>query len=177
VANLRVARRYAEAVFDLARESGSYDAWQRDLTTLAETASDPATGFFFANPSIPADAKLNALNTLFPDAEQQQARNLARLLIGRQRFQELPLMLQTFEELRLQERGIAIADVMTAVELTPEEQADVRRGLERLAGRTIEMRTRVDPSIIGGIVARIGDQLIDASAASQLRNLRMALSR
>jgi F-type H+-transporting ATPase subunit delta len=177
VANLRVARRYAEAVFDLARESGNYDAWQRDLTTLAETASDPATGYFFANPSIPANAKLNALNTLLPDANQQEARNLARMLIGRHRFQELPLMLRTFEELRLLERGIAIAEVTTAVELTPQEQANVQRGLERIVGRTIEMRARVDPDIIGGIVARIGDQLIDGSAASQLRNLRMALSR
>lgn len=176
MATLRVARRYAEAAFDIARESNTYDAWTRDLTTLAETAGDPVAGEFFANPSIPATAKLNAIDALLPGADQQYARNFARILISRQRFQQAPHILQTFEELRLEERGIAIADVTTAVELTPEELTQVRGGLERIVGRTIEMRAHVDPGIIGGLVARIGDQLIDGSTASQLRNLRTALA-
>lgn len=176
MATLRVARRYAEAAFDIARESNTYDAWTRDLTTLAESAGDEVVGEFFANPSIPANAKLGALDTLLPGADQQYARNFARLLITRRRFQEAPHILETFEELRLQERGIAIAEVTTAVELTPGELADVQRGLERIVGRTIEMRAHVDPAIIGGLVARVGDQLIDGSTASQLRNLRTALT-
>jgi F-type H+-transporting ATPase subunit delta len=163
-------------VFDIARESNTYDAWSRDLTTLAEAADDPVTGEFFANPSVPSNAKFEAVDTLLPGADQQYARNFARILIGRQRLQQAPHILQTFEELRLEERGIGIANVTTAVELTPQELAQVRAGLERIVGRTIEMRTRVDPGIIGGLVARVGDQLIDGSTASQLRNLRTALA-
>jgi F-type H+-transporting ATPase subunit delta len=163
-------------VFDIARESNTYDAWSRDLTTLAETAVDPVAGSYFANPSIPSTAKFDAIDMLLPDSDQQYARNFARILISRQRFQQAPNILQTFEELRLEERGIGIADVTTAVELTPDELAQVRAGLERIVGRTIEMRAHIDPNIIGGLVARVGDQLIDGSTVSQLRNLRTALA-
>ena len=75
----------------------------------------------------------------------------------------------------LERRGIAVAYVTTAVPLNEEEQAAVQRRLGALIGKQIELRAEVDPNIIGGIVARVGDQLIDGSVLNQLRRLRERL--
>src|SRR5690606_26845445 len=106
-----------------------------------------------------------------------EVRNLVRLLIHRQRFDQIPNILEALEEMVLNARGIAIADVTTAVPLTDQERQAVSARLANIVGSQIEMREHVDQAIIGGIVARVGDQLIDGSVRTQLRDLRAALSR
>lgn len=172
-----VAKRYAQSVFDLASEEGTVEQWLTDLTRLAEAASDAVVGPYFTDPNEPVKRKVEALHTLLPDAQQQEALNLARMLVARRRFDILPELLEVYRDLMLEAQGIAIAEVTTAVELTPQEQQDVSDRLAKIVGRTIELRARVDPSIMGGLVARVGDQLIDGSVATQLRNMRAALAR
>lgn len=172
-----VAKRYAQAVFGLATQENAVDQWLASLSRLAEAASDPVVGAYFTDPSQPVAVKLDALEQLLPGIEQQEALNLARMLITRRRFEILPDLLEVFRDLMLEAQGIAIADVTTAVALTEAEQQAVGERLATIVGRKIEMRAHVDPSIIGGLVARIGDQLIDGSAATQLRNMRAALAR
>ena len=170
-----VAKRYAEAVFDLANDEQNHDAWIADLDVLASAASDEAGGAFFSNPAIATEQKIAVLNELLPGPGHQEARNLARLLMHRQRFEALPDILAVLRDLVLASRGIAIANGVTAVELNDSERAAISRGLEQIVGRQIEVRDSVDPSIIGGIVARVGDQLIDASVTTKLRQLRSTL--
>jgi F-type H+-transporting ATPase subunit delta len=172
-----VAKRYAQAVFELAQQQGNTEQWLTDLTRLAEAANDPVVGGFFTDPNQPVKVKLESIQKLLPNLQSQEALNLGRLLVQRRRFEILPELLEVFRDLMLEAQGIAIAQVTTAVELTPAEQQDVRERLAKIVGRTIELRTLVDPSIMGGLVARIGDQLIDGSVATQLRNLRTALAR
>jgi len=172
-----VAKRYAQAAFDIANEQGKLDEWLTDLTRLADAASDPVVGAFFTNPGVREAEKHAALERLFPKPEQRFALNLARLLVDRRRFEIAADLLEAFRDLVLQARGIAIADVTTAVELTSAERDRVRQQLTTLVGRTVELRMHVDPSIIGGLVARIGDQLIDGSVTTQLRQMRVALAR
>lgn len=172
-----VARRYAEAVFDLASTAGTQDAWLNALQTLASAAEDDETRAYFENPAIDDQQKEAALEQILPESAAAEARNLARLLIRRNRFDQLPGILEAFEELVLRARGIAIADVTTAVELTDEERQRVSAQLARIIGSDVEVRTHVDDAIIGGLVARIGDQLIDGSVRTQLRELRSSLGR
>jgi F-type H+-transporting ATPase subunit delta len=172
-----VAKRYAQAVFELAREQQTTEQWLADLTRLAEAANDPVVGGFFSDPNQPVKVKLESIQKLLPDLKSQEALNLGRLLVTRRRFEILPELLEVYRDLLLESQGIAIAQVTTAVELTSAEQQDVRERLAKIVGRTIELRARVDPSIEGGLVARIGDQLIDGSVATQLRNLRATLAR
>lgn len=172
-----VAKRYAQAVFDIANESGSHEQWLADLTTLASAADDRVAGEFFTGPNAPEQAKRRAVDNLLPRADQQLARNLAYMLIQRHRFDILPDMVNVFRDMVLEAQGIAIADVTTAVEMTADERASVERQLSALVGKRIELRARVDPDLIGGLVARIGDQLIDGSVISQLRDMRAALAR
>lgn len=172
-----VAKRYARAVFDLANEAGTLDQVQADLTTLANAVSDPVVGAFLTDPNVREALKHEAIQRLFPGEQQWLARNLGRMLVDRRRLDAAPGILEVYRDLVLEARGIAIADVTTAVELSEREQAEVRERLGRIIGKQIELRTRVDPSIIGGLVARVGDELIDGSVATQLRALRAALAR
>lgn len=172
-----IAKRYAQAVFDLARESNSVDAWLAQLTRLAGIANDDVAGAFFTSPSVDTADKHAAITTFLPGAENQEARNLALLLIQRRRFDILPDILEVFEGLVLESQGIAVADVTTAVQLSDAEQAEVAQRLSSMIGQRVQVRTKVDPSIIGGIVARVGDRLIDGSVESQLRSLRARVAR
>ncbi len=172
-----VAKRYAQAVFDIASESGTQDQWQADLTMLADAASDLVTGEFFTSPNVPVQSKRAALDRLLPGDARQYARNLAYMLVDRDRFDILPELLAVYGDLVLDAQGIAIADVTTAVDLTAAEREQIRAQLQQIVGKTIELRTTTDPSLIGGLVARIGDRLIDASVTSQLQQMRASLAR
>jgi F-type H+-transporting ATPase subunit delta len=171
-----VSRRYAQAVFELATETNTRDAWLADLTTLAQAGSDPVARAFFEGPNVPQRSKRAAIDQLLPGESRQFARNLAYMLIERQRFEILPEMVEVFRDLLLDAQGIAIADVTTAVELTAAERQMVASQLAGIVGKTIDLRTHVDPAMIGGLVARIGDRLIDASVLSQLRQMRQAMA-
>lgn len=171
-----VAKRYAQAVFDIATEEQAHEQWLGDLSTLASAAIDPLGGEFFSAPNIPQASKRQMLDTLLPGEIRQEVRNLGYMLIERRRFEILPDMLEVYRDLMLDAQGIAIAEVTTAVELTAEEREQVKTQLKSIVGKDIELRTNVDPEMIGGLVARIGDQLIDASVTTQLRHLRSSLT-
>jgi len=172
-----VGRRYAEAVFDLASNAGTQQSWLTSLESLAAAARDDETRAYFENPAISDQDKEAALTLVLGDDEGSEAHNLARLLIRRRRFSHLPGILEAFEELSLRARGISIADVTTAVALSEAERQQVSVQLARIVGTDVEVRSHVDDAVIGGLVARIGDQLIDGSVHTQLRDLRATLGR
>jgi F-type H+-transporting ATPase subunit delta len=172
-----VAKRYAEAVLSLAKEQGTMSRWQADLTLLNDVASDEAANAFLTNPTGDATVKLNFLNAVLDKHDAQpEAKNLARLLVERQRLGIISDLHQLFEEAMLAEQGIVYADVTTAEPLDEAGQEVVRQQLSKIVGKEVQLRLKQDPSIIGGIVALIGDQLIDGSVINQLRRLRARLS-
>ena len=169
------AKRYAQAVLGLAKERGTLDAWQRDLKLLNDAMADPTVAAFLASPNVSEANKVQLVDYILAQA-QPEARNLAHLLIERQRIGVVPDLYRIYIEAVLAERGIAVAEVTTAEPLTIEEQQAVRAQLARIVGKEVELQMRTDPSIIGGIVARVGDQLIDGSVVNQLRRLRARLA-
>lgn len=169
------ARRYVQAVVELAREMGTFDAWQRDLHTLRAIASDSGVQRFLGNPSVQASDKKKAVDTALGDA-QPEARNLAHMLIDRRRTGILTDLADLFDEAALAEQGIALVDVTTAEPLDDAGQTLIREHLSRLLGKHVELRLHQDPEIIGGFVARSGDQVIDGSVVNQLRRLRARLA-
>ena len=168
------AKRYAQAIFSLAQERGSLDAWLRDLSKLNDLMSQPRAAQYFLNPNVPVGDKLQVLDQTLANA-QPEARNLGRLLADRGRLGNIPDIFRLFNEARLEALGIAIADVTTAEPLTDREREVVQDRLKRLVGKEIELRLHTDPGIIGGIVARIGDLLIDGSVSTRLRRMRARL--
>lgn len=176
MASRGIAKRYAQAVFSLAQENNTHDQWLADLEVLAEAIEDPTAGEFFVSPNVSEERKRAAVEQLLPGDDHQLSRNLAFIMIDRQRLDSVPLLLDVYRDLVLESRGIAIARVTTAVEMTPEEAALVRQGLQGLIGRQVELRTSVEPGIIGGLVARVGDRLVDGSVVSQLNRLRLSIA-
>jgi F-type H+-transporting ATPase subunit delta len=169
------ARRYVQAIVELAREEGSFDTWERDLAAIAQLGYEPTIIAFLENPSIDDDQKIKIVDGALTGVSAQ-GRNLVHMLIARRRTRLIPDIIELFEEAIRLERGVVLADVTTADPIDGVAQEVVKRQLKAFAGREVELRTHVDESIIGGVVARIGDQVIDGSVVNQLRRLRARLS-
>jgi F-type H+-transporting ATPase subunit delta len=169
------AKRYTQAVFGLAKEKGNFDQWQTDLARLNALVSDERAAYYLASPNVSVADKQALLDATLVD-NSQESRNLARLLLQRHRLEIVPEMFVRYQELVLEERGIAVAEVTTAEPLDERAQEVVKAQLRKLVGKDVELRMKTDPAIIGGIIARVGDQLIDGSVINQLRRLRARLA-
>ncbi|HEU0164598.1 MAG TPA: F0F1 ATP synthase subunit delta [Thermomicrobiales bacterium] len=168
------ARRYAQAIIELAQEEGNFDAWQRDLTELGTLVGDDSAAGFFANPNISDDEKFTVVENVLKDL-RPETRNLAKILIDRRKIAIVPDVVALFDEAVLARKGVALVDVTTAETLDDQGQELVRQHLKTMLGKDIQLRLHVDPEIIGGIIARSGDQVIDGSVTNQLRRLRTRL--
>ena len=130
---------------------------------------------YLQSPAVEMAQKRKILESELAQA-QQEAINLVRMLLERDRITIIPRMVETFTEARMAEQGIVIADVTTAEELSVDGRLSVQAQLEEMLGKQVEMRMHTDPEIIGGIIARVGDRLIDGSVINQLRRLRARLA-
>ncbi|HLZ08438.1 MAG TPA: F0F1 ATP synthase subunit delta [Chloroflexota bacterium] len=169
-----VARRYARAVFAIASEQNDHDQWLRDLRAIRDMLNDPGVSAYLASPTVAVDAKMHACDLLMPRIGEKQ-RNLVNVLIQNRRIGLVSDVVAAFEEELDRSRGIVHAVVTTAIPLGVAEEANVARRLEAMTGRKVLMTSTVDPTILGGFVARIGDQLIDASIVGRLQALRASL--
>lgn len=169
------AKRYVQALTEIAQESNSFDAWQRDLNTLAVIATDPEVLNVFENPGVTDEQKLKAADAVLADA-QPEAKTLLRMMIDRRRLRLLPEIAELFAEEALAAKGIVMVDVTTADALDDAGEQLVRERLKGIVGKDVELRLHTDANIIGGIVARIGDQVIDGSVLNQLRRLRASMN-
>jgi F-type H+-transporting ATPase subunit delta len=172
------ARRYAEAVFDVARETGDYDQWLRAFDVVNQVMADPIAHEVFVNPAVPSEEKWAALERIFAD-QPEQVRNLLHILAERDRLGDVEQITLAFRELVNQERGVITAEVTTAVPLDAELAQAIAERLGsylRHDPTRLTIERRVDPSIIGGVVARVGDTIIDDSIRSRIERLRHALT-
>ncbi len=170
------ARRYAQAVFELGEESGSTDKWAQDLELMSEVFSDPGVARYFRDPKQGAEEKKQTVVRIFEGRVGPQSLNVMRMLAERKRTEIIPLIYEGFQALVRQARGIIVADVTTAIELDDAEKERIAEHLARLTGgNRVAIRTHVNPAIIGGFVARVGDQLIDGSVVTSLQQLRQRL--
>ena len=170
------ALRYAQAAFEVAQSEGKAEEWVRALQSANETLSEQRLALFFRDPNVSSESKLEAIKELFADAFEPQIVNLLRLLAVKQRLVLLPGITNELEDLVREAQGVLKATAVVARQLDANEQADIIRRLEQITGKRIDLRVSVDPSILGGIVVRIGDRLIDASVANRLQRLRQELA-
>ncbi|CAN5857074.1 F0F1 ATP synthase subunit delta [soil metagenome] len=168
------AKRYVQAIVEVAREQQSFDAWQQDLQRLGATVEDRAVATYLHNPSVQSAEKKKAMDIILRDA-RPEARNLAHMLVDGHRTGIIPELAELFDEAVLAERGIVMADVTTAEPLDEDAQQAVRERLSGIVGKDVELRMHTDPEIIGGLIAQIGDAVIDGSVQTRLRRLRTRL--
>ena len=169
------ARRYADAAFELAREGGAVETWQRDLEALAEALRDEVLRGFVEHPAVAFGDKEKVLRRVVSGVGEQPLA-LVLLMIRRGRPGAIDAMVARFEDLVRQHRGVALAEVRTALPLDAEQRGDLVERLRGLTGEQIEINEIVDESLIGGIAVRIGDRLYDASVRNRLERLRARLT-
>ncbi|MXY43034.1 MAG: ATP synthase F1 subunit delta [Dehalococcoidia bacterium] len=165
------ARRYAQAVFQIALEHDSLDMWVEDLQTLADLLEDSEVAAFLDAPQVPEAKKLETIQQLVGESVSTLAANLVALLATKNMTLLMPGILEQFTVMVDRHRGIEWADVTTAVPLDDAQQNEVSRLLSGIVGSEVSLRTYVEPELIGGIVARLNDRVIDGSVRSKLRNM------
>ena len=173
------AQRYASAAFNVAADAGELDLWLKALDDLARILRMPSARAIFASPAVAVADKRAAIDRLLPTATPL-LRNFLSILAERDRLHEVPGVAEALRNLVNRRRGIVTAEVTTAVALDAELERTIAQRLARYLNRDpqkVTIRARVDPSIIGGVVARVGDQLIDDSVRGRLQRLRATLAR
>ncbi len=167
-------RRYAEAAFQLATRDDSIETWRRELD-LAAAQTDGQLMDVLANPALPLDERLDAANRVLADLSQS-VRNLVFLLVRRRRIEQLPRVVAEFIRLDERRQGITHATATSAAPLTDIERKALTARLEQMTGGRIALETDVDTGLLGGLVVRVGDRLIDGSVRGRLERLRNQLA-
>lgn len=169
------ARRYADAAFEIGRADGTLDAWDRDLRRLRDALLHEDLRALAEHPAVPYADKERVLRRVVGDVSDE-ALNLVLLMVRRGRPRAIPRMVEHFAALLRRERGVALAEIRTALPLDDAQRNAVTDRLGELTGDKIEINEVVDESLIGGITVRIGDRLYDASVRHRLERLRARLT-
>jgi len=170
-----IARPYAEALFARAQEAGQIDGWGAALSTLATIAGDAAMAEQIGNPNIPREQLCNAVLEIAGDGLSAEAKNLVKLLAANNRLSILPEISNLFEELETRHQGVRQVQVLSAFDLSEDQQRNLAGVLKKRLGVEVEMTVETDPSLIGGVEIRAGDLVIDGSVRGKLHKLATEL--
>jgi F-type H+-transporting ATPase subunit delta len=172
-----VARRYARALFGIGVDAGNFDALGQQLGDLAELWSSSAElRQALENPVFHQDEKRKVLEQLLPRvAPTPEVQRFVLLLLDRRRISILPAIARAYRALADEHTGRVRARVTSAEPLTPAALDRVRRSLEQRTGKKVIVEAEVDPDLIGGVVANVGDLVLDGSIRTQLSDLRAKL--
>ena len=171
-----VARRYAAALFEQAQKTGAVARAAEEMAFAAETvAGTGALRALLGQPLVTEERKKLALRNAFGDRVSPTVLAFLDLLVDKRRIGLLPEGQREFARRVLEYRNIAHARAVTAVPLTPEQTAALERSLEARTGKDILLETEVDPSVLGGVLVRIGDTVLDGTVRGNLERLREQL--
>jgi F-type H+-transporting ATPase subunit delta len=178
VTSRAAATRYARALFDVSLKEGQIDRARQDLGAFAGLiSSNEALARVLANPAIPVQKKRALVNELIARAATMSpiVAKLLLLLAERDRLALLPEMVRAYEDRLMDHAQIVRAELVTATALPPDRVQSLKDGLARATGREVQLESRVDPSILGGAVARVGSTVYDGSVTTQLARLKQQL--
>jgi len=166
-----IARPYARAAFEQAREERKLKEWSAMLGLLAAVASGPLMRQVIGNPKV-SEAQLQGLVAdVCGDSLAASGRNFAKVLVAAGLLEVAPEVHARFEQMRARQEGTAEVQVITAFELDEGQQKRIVELMKKRLGKEVEMAAEVDKSIIGGVIIRAGDSVIDASLRGRLRQL------
>ena len=170
-----IARRYAGAMFELARKQDSLERTLDDVQEIARLFSRRTLAYLLREPKVPAQRKEKVLREALSSRVLPISLNLTLLVVQRGLVDLMPNIAAELRQMVLDYRNQATAEVTTATQMDEQQQALVKQALEKRTGKTILLQTRVDPDILGGVVARVGDQVIDGSVQQRLQALKRQL--
>lgn len=174
--NKAVARRYAQALLALATEKNALDEYEKDLAFVVATISEQLElKNYMESPKVLSDEKKQTIKKLFTDKISPMALNFVCLVIDKQREQYLLDMLIQYRKYMDEAKNIMDAEVRSAVQLTNNDFEELVNKLSKATGKNIRLKQVIDTSLLGGLVVRIGDKVIDGSVAKRLTLLRQSL--
>ncbi|PYQ62683.1 MAG: ATP synthase F1 subunit delta [Acidobacteria bacterium] len=173
----RFARPYARAIMDVVQSPEKANAIRFELARFDDVRkSSGDLQELYPNPGIEHDAKLKVTTTIGKRLGlSDMTMKVLGVLIGNHRMNDLDSVVEALAEMVRQATDTVAAEVRSAHELTKEEQAELRRTLEKKAGRKVEMIVTTDPTLIGGFVAKIGSEVYDASVLGKISRFRESL--
>jgi len=176
VARKVYAKRYAQAVFEIARETDELDRWQSDLEKIARLGGDAALNAFWVSPKVHFEEKTKLLSEQLGDINPL-ALNLAYLLVDRGRLGIIGDIAEKYHSLLNDYYGIEQAEVTTATPLDDEDKLKLAEQLGMVVDKKVVLEAEVNPGVIGGIIIRIGGKLIDGSILNKLVALKRGIVR
>ena len=171
------ARRYSQAIFRMALEKKDINRWQSDLRKASSLMKDSALFSLIANPQVKVDQKSKTLSQRLGDVNPMVIK-LLLLLAAKSRLALIDDIAEEYQASVDNYRGIEgteVAEVTTAIPLDDDYQLKVAERITEIIGKPVLLKPKVDPGIIGGIIIRVGDKLIDGSLRSKLAALRKDL--
>lgn len=176
-----VARRYARALFALGKKKGLPELEQlgSDLAALRDALSNsPELMQLYKNPLFSVEDKLKVTESILDELKASDySRNFCRLLAEKGRLATLPDIAAVFSELLDAEKGIIRGELVTAVELNETKRKTVLEDLNKQVSQTLELSYSVNPDLLGGVLLKVGDQVLDASLRAQLSILKENIKR
>jgi F-type H+-transporting ATPase subunit delta len=174
-----VGARYAQALFELAKDQREVAAVEADLRSLKAMRADSADlRTLISSPQFDAEAKAAGLAGIAEAAGfHATTRKFLGLVASNRRASAIPAMIAAFERIAAADRGAISAEVTTAMPLTDAQSKALAASLRTALGKDPEIETKVDPAILGGLKVRVGSRLYDASLKSRLDSLKFALKR
>lgn len=172
-----VAKRYASALFDLAQEQKAVEATESDIATLEQLLSDSEDLMrLVKSPAFSAEEQIGAMSAVLDKAGiGGLTANFVKLVVSNRRLFALPDMLRGFHELAAAARGEVTADVVSAAELGDANVTALKAALKKAVGKDVKIHATVDPSLIGGLIVKVGSRMIDTSLRTRLNSLKIAM--
>ena len=172
-----LARRYADALADVASARNEVDQIDREVLLFADMLkSNSELRDVFASPIISLADKRRVLDALIERVRPgQMTINLLRTMLSHYRLQHLGVMHEQFRRVINERKGLVIAEVTTAGQFDRAQQDKLGRTLERMTGKQIEFKFKTDPALIGGVITRIGSVVYDGSVRTQLSQIKQRL--
>jgi len=173
--SVTLARPYAAAVFKRSKEAASTGAWSENLAFLSAVMANPDIKKAVTNPKIGKDKLVSLILGICESNVDPEGINFVKLLLQNNRLPLLPDIARIFEEMRAEDEGYIDVEVLTAFPFEKDAQKKLSAKLQKKLNKEIHMNVAVDKTLIGGVLVRAGDRVIDGSVRGQLQNLRKAL--
>jgi F-type H+-transporting ATPase subunit delta len=170
-----LARPYAEAVFKRAKETGTAAQWSDSLAFIATVMRDDVIAETAENPKIGRDRFLNLVLDICQEQLDQEGQNFLKLLVHNNRIKLAPAIAQIYDQLKADDEGYIDVEIVSAFFIADEQLNHLTATLERNLKKQVRMTIYIDRALIGGLVVRAGDKVIDGSIKGQLQQLAKRL--
>ena len=171
-----IARPYAKAAFEEARERKRLGPWSDALRTAAAVVGDPRVEQLLGNPRVTPQELAALVSGIAGPLLEEQGRNFVRTLADNRRLGLLPEISARFDELKGEAEGVIDVTVTSAAPLDDSQRDKLAGALERRLGRSVRLHCATDPALIGGAVLRAGDLMIDGSLRARLERIAYELT-